>query len=87
MNKKIIQILSPSKPVYAVFREGSKENSVLRTEECSVLALVEEENGMRVVIGLTLEEYGFVDPDDSINFEGYAWSREDAEERFGKKSK
>jgi len=78
----ILQIAPPATPVFAVYDdEDAKDGLLLRP--CPVVAMIEDENGSRRVLGLCL------DPDHDelrvpveVNFLGYADSREDATIRF-----
>ena len=79
--------MSLPKPIYLVYRNEEGAESEFHLEECSVAALVEEEDGSQNVIGLTLAEYGYENPAGTSDFEGYAYSKENAELRFGKGQK
>jgi hypothetical protein len=81
----ILQLIAPASPVFAVYNQADKgspkkpEHLFYRT--CPVLALVEDANGKREVIGLIVEIWGLAEPA-ATNFLGYACSEQQAVGEF-----
>ena len=79
--KKIVQLVAPASPVYAVFDESKdhhpKSKDDLRLAPCPTLALTETDGDSQFVIGLIVDALELKEPTGS-NFLGYAESEEQA---------
>ncbi|MES2692172.1 MAG: hypothetical protein V4773_01780 [Verrucomicrobiota bacterium] len=89
----IRQICAPSVPIFAVFRAKSSDAADAPTslvlEPCPVVGLVEKSGAARpIVAGLVIERnMEFALPSQDGGFVGYAFSKEDAEKRYGSANK
>jgi hypothetical protein len=87
--KKIIQLATPATPVFAVFKSKEADLATLVKDdislsECPVMALVEDEDGFKIVQGL-INDSGAYCPPYGREFVGFASSEADAIKRYVKK--
>ena len=74
LNWKILQLITSTERVYAIYKNGEDDGSDLKVP-VTLWALVEDENGERLVAGIDVSDY----PDfceGASNFDRYVLERE-----------